>query len=43
MTFNFGDKYEGEFYKDFIYGKGTYKFSNGDKYFGDFKKNIKHG
>lgn len=38
-----GDVYEGEWDKDEIKGKGTFKFMNGDSYTGSFLKGIRNG
>ena len=41
--FENGEKYEGQFDKGEITGKGIYIWSNGEKYEGDFVNGIKHG
>ena len=43
MNFANGDKYEGDFQKDNITGKGTYSGNDGSLYTGDFKEGKKHG
>ena len=39
MTYNNGDKYEGEYKNDLKEGKGIMIYNNGDKYEGEFKNN----
>ncbi len=43
VTYQNGDKYDGEFLKNRRHGQGTYFFNNGDKYIGGWKYNKEHG
>ena len=43
ITYDNGDKYEGEFVDNIKEGKGIYYFNNGDKYEGEFFEDLKDG
>ena len=43
ITYDNGDKYEGDFVENVKEGKGTYDYSNGDKYVGEFFEDAKDG
>ena len=43
ITYNNGDKYEGDFVNNIKEGKGVYYYENGDKYEGDFIQDKKEG
>ena len=38
MTFNYGEKYEGNWFNDKIDGFGKYYFQDGETYIGEFSK-----
>ncbi len=43
MSFENGDRYQGQWLEDEMHGKGRMDFSNGDVYVGDFFKGLIHG